>query len=431
MNRILTIAAGLFFATGLLCACASNSQQSDKVVFASVGTDSSVVSTEMTREELEDHVRRFADRYITRIAIATNELRDETSSLEQRRLMHDWKTVSNAAIVDIAIGRNAVTSLLDMMVLTRLSLLVVDDYWVPEVFGAELGSKFREPFVDLEVDIWTVADDVLTEQHQDELRFLVDRWHAENPDQYYPWLVRLSNFSGQRAASLAAVQQSGGMLQEVARAREAAEEIQAFGERMLFYMQRAPGLTTNYFESSVSGILSGPEVSRLINDTDRFVIALERFIEIVAQLPENRLAAVDQLMDRVADERRIMFQGISTAEPNMRALLTDLLPVMESLERTLVIAKTKDPGAEPFDINKYTEIVSEAAVTAGELRLLIQSVSDLLGGASDASPLVNAIVEAERQIADRVFWQIVALIIIFFVAMLGYRFIAVRLLPNR
>ena len=132
-------------------------------------------------------------------------------------------------------------------------------------------------------------------------------------------------------------------------------------------------------------------------------------------------------MDRVADERRLMFEDMAEAQPNMRALLTDLLPVMESLERTIVIAKNKNPDAKPFDINEYTEIVTEAAVTAAELRSLIQSLSNLIGDTSNAAPLIGAIVEAERQIADRLFWQIVALIIIFFVALLGYRFISVRL----
>ena len=261
MNRKFSATAWLVLLTTCLSACASNSQQAEQVVFAPIGGDSTSVSTGMTREELEDHVRRFADRYITRIAIATNEFRDATESDEQKRLMHDWKTISDISIVGIAIGQNAVTNLLDMMVLTRLSRLVVDSHWIPEVLGPELGAKFREPFVALEDDIWTVADDVLTEQHQANLRILVDEWHAENPDQIYPWYVRLSDFSGQRAASLAAVQQSGGLLKEVARAREAAEEIQAFGERMLFYMQRAPTLTAHQFESSVGSILGGPEIS--------------------------------------------------------------------------------------------------------------------------------------------------------------------------
>ena len=379
----------LLVVMGLITACAANGQQPEQVVIAPLGSGGTV-SSGMTREELEDHVRRFADRYFTRITLAANEVRDQSTSAEKKRLMHDWKTVSHAAIVEVAIGPNAVTNLLDMMVLTRLSRLVVENYWIPEYFEKEdVAAKFLQTFVDLEEDIWTVADDVLTQQHQDELVFLVDQWHAENPEQYYPWYVRLSNFSGQRAASLAAVQQSGGLLKEVARAREAAEEIQAFGERVLFYLQRAPALTTNEFESSAGSILSGPEVSKLIGDMDRFVTVLEHFVEVVDDLPGDRLHAVDQLMDRISEERKDLLLDLSTSEPGLRAVLADLLPMLESLERTVVTARTPNPNpdAVPFNINEYTVLVAEASVTAAELRLLIESVSDLLGGASDASPL--------------------------------------------
>jgi hypothetical protein len=423
---LLSILAPLVLVTALISACAANGQQPEQVVIAPIGSGSTV-SSGMTREELEDHVRRFADRYFTRIALITNELSAQATSAEGTRLMHNWKTVSHAAIVEVAIGPNAVTNLLDMMVLTRLSRLVVENYWIPEQFQREdLAAKFLQTFVDLEEDIWTVADDVLTQQHQDELVYLVDQWHAENPDQYYPWYVRLSNFSGQRAASLAAVQQSGGLLKEVAMAREAAEEIQAFGERVLFYLQRAPALTTNEFESSASSILGGPEISKLIDDMDRFVTTLERLVDIVAALPDNRLAVVDQFMDRLSAERQALLGDLSTAEPGLRQLLVDLQPVLESIERTVVAAKEKNPGAKPFDINEYRAIVAESAVTAAELRLLIESVSELLSGASDASPLVNALVEAETTVVDRLFVQMVFLIAIFFLALLAYRFVAVR-----
>ena len=362
----------------------------------------------MTRAELEDHVRRFADRYFTRIAIATNELARNATSDEHAKLMHDWKTVSQTAIVDVAIGPNAVTNLLDMMALTRLSRLVVEDYWVPEVFGEELGNEFYRAFVDLENDIWTVADNVLTQQQQDDLGLLVDDWHAENPDQYYPWYIRLSNFSGQRAASLAAVQRSGGMLKEVARAREAAEEIQAFGERVLFYLQRAPMITSNEFESGIGDVLNRPQVARLLNDTERFVESVDRLVQMIDDLPEERLAIVDQFMDRLADERLAMFRDVSDVEPGLRQVLTDLQPALDSLERIIELSKVKDPDSRPFDVNEYKALVAESAVTAAELRLLVQSATALLAGVSDARPLVDAIVEAEKTVGDRVFYQLVA-----------------------
>ena len=195
---LLTIVGCLLPLAFLITACAASGQQPEQVVIAPLGSGGTV-SSGMTREELEDHVRRFADRYFTRIALATALIRQQTDSDDLKRLMHNWKTVSHAAIIEVAIGPNAVTNLLDMMVLTRLSRLVVGVYWVPEHIGDELGAEFLQTFVDLEEDIWTVADDVLTPQHQDELRILVDQWHAENPKQYFPWYVRLSNFSGQRA----------------------------------------------------------------------------------------------------------------------------------------------------------------------------------------------------------------------------------------
>jgi hypothetical protein len=419
-------------ATILGSSCATSTPaEAERVVIAPLGADGSANESGMTRPELEDHVRRFADRYITRMAIATNELSAKTNSNEQKELMHDWKTVSNTAIVDMAIGQNAVTNLLDMMTMTRLSRLVVAGYWVPDVLGEELGANFLQTFVALEEDIWTVADDVLTPQHQAELESLIDEWHAENPDQYYPWYVRLSNFSGQRAASLAAVQQSGGMLKEVARAREAAEEIQAFGERVLFYLQRAPSLTSYQFQSGVANVLGGPEVSKLMDDTDRFVTAVEQLIEAVGRLQGERIEVVDQFMDRVGAEREFMFQDLAESEPGIRSVLTDLRPVIESLERLVIAGKSNDPNARPFNVNEYKVLVEQAATTALELRLLVESVSGLLEESPDGGPVLVALLEAENAVVDHFIRQMMILILVFFAGLLAYRFISLRFLSPR
>ena len=415
---------------GSSCATATSAEP-ERVVIAPLNDDGSANESAMTREELEDHVRRFADRYITRMSIAANELSAKTSSNEHKELMQDWNTVSGTAIVDMAIGPNAVTNLLDMMTMTRLSTLVVNDYWVPEVLGEELGTDFLRTFVAMEEDIWGVADDVLTPQHQAELKDLIDEWHADNPDQYYPWYIRLSAFSGQRAASLAAVQQSGGMLQEVARAREAAEEIQAFGERVLFYLQRAPALTSNEFESGVTDVLGGPEISRLMNDTDRFVTAVEELIGAVGRLQGERIEVVDQFMDRVGTEREILFHDLANSEPGIRSVLVDLLPVIESLERLIIVGKTDDPNARPFDVNEYIELVERSAITAVELRSLVESVSGLMQDSPDGGTVLVALLETENAIVDHFIRQMMILILVFFVGLLVYRFISIRFMPQR
>jgi uncharacterized protein Yka (UPF0111/DUF47 family) len=344
--------------------------------------------------------------------------------------MQEWKSISYGTAVDIAIGPNAVTNLLDMMTLTRLSKLVIEDYWAPEVIGPEHGPEFLKTFIDLEEDIWTIADDVLTERQQQEMKQLITEWHEENPDQVYPWLVRLSDFSGQRAASLAAVQETGGLLREVARAREAAEEIQAFGERVLFYLQRAPMITSSAIETSATEILGGPELTRAMDNVERFVTSVERLVETVNQLPGNRLAAVDQLMDRVGEERRALLTDIASSESQVSNLIAELLPVIESVERSIAVAKQRSPDSRPFDINEYRGFVAESTTTAMEMRQLVEAVDRLVGNSTELSAVVASLVEAEHAMVDRLFLQAIALIFIFFAALFVYRLVTARLLSK-
>jgi hypothetical protein len=416
------------------CVASAPPRSTSQVVVAPVGASGSTSASGMTRAELEAHVRRYADRYITRVAIASNAVIAGTSTVEQSRFMEDWKNISYTAIVEVAIGPDAMTNLLDMMTLAMLSRLVVEEYWSPDVItpavGDEIAAGFLQAYVDLEEDIWTVADDVLTAEQQNALRVLIREWREENPEQTYPWYVRLSNFSGQHAASLEAVKQSGGMLQEVARAREAAEEIQAFGERVLFYLQRAPMLTSGQFESSAADILGGPEISLLVEDIDRFVVAVERLVAVIEELPGGRLHAVDQFMDRLAEERVATLTGMANAGPEIQKLLVELLPVMQSFERSMVAIKTKDPDGEPFDIGEYRALVAESATTAAALSLLTQSLTDIMNSDSQMNTLVESLVEIEESIINKLFNQMLLLLAIFFAALVGYRYISTRFFPN-
>lgn len=432
---MLSVATICVVVVGAIPACATTEEgRTTQVVVAPLGDSDTTSESGMTREELEAHVRRFADRYITRIAIAVNTVIGETTTAEQAYFMQDWKTVSYAAIVDVAIGPDAVTNLLDMMVLTKLSRIVVEEFWVPEhmiaAVGAEAAATFLQTFHDLEDDIWTIADDVLTQKQQDELEELVIEWRAENPDQNYPWYVRLSNFSGQRAASLNAVKRSGGLLKEVARAREAAEEMQAFGERILFYLQRAPMLTSGQFEGSINHVLSGPEISNLLANTDSFVESVERLVTVIEELPGGRLTAVDQFMDRLAEERIALLGDMAAAEPGMRALLAELLPVLKSIEQIVVASNVKDPDGLPFDINEYRALVQESAVTAAEMRQLMDSIARIMAGGGDLEPLLSGLVQIEMAVLNRFFVQMVILILILFAALIGYRFISVRFIAK-
>ena len=414
--------------TVALAGCATApASPTEQVVVAELDSDDASSVSQMTREELEEHVRRFADRYLTRVAIAVRDLIESYDTVEATRFMEDWRNVSYAAIVELAIGPDAVTNLMDMMVLTMLSRMVVEEYWAPTIPDEEARARFIEAYRDLEADIWGIADDVLTQEHQQQLAELVTEWRRENPEVVYPWYVRLSNFSGQRAASLNAVKQSGGMLAEVARAREAAEELQSFGERVLFYLQRAPMITSGQFEASANDVISGPEVTQLVADLERFVDNIERITILAETLPQSRLAAIDQFMEQLGQERAAMMQELTGASPQLQSVLSQLLPVLESIERTVAMASTDSPGEEPFDINEYRSLVNESAVTAAELRLLVQSIEQLVSGVGDASELTDVLLEVEKEVLDHFFLRMVGFLVLFFVLLLASRFVWVRM----
>lgn len=405
-------------------------QRTEDVVVAPIGDGEEVTTSSMTREELEDQVRRFADRYFTRVTLAANKVRSQKTTPELYLLMQQWKTVSSATIVQIAIGPNAVTNLLDMLVVTTLSRILVEEYWVPEVIGESIGQEFVIAYRILEEDIWTVADAVLTADQQDDLRIMINEWRTANPDQIYPWYVRLSEFSGQRAARLNSLKKSGGLLKEVAKAREAAEEIQDFGERMLFYLQRAPAITSTEMENSVLEVLGSPEMSLILEDTDRFVSAVEELVDVIDQLPSDRLAAIDQLMEKISEERQAFQKDISTAGPEVSEALNELRQTVESFERIVNKLNQGETTSEPFDIDKYRAVAAEAGKTAAELRLLAESLGETMDNSSNLVSLVDKLATAQTNLMNRLFLLVVALIFIFFAALLVYRYLANRLLST-
>jgi len=154
-------------------------------------------------------------------------------------------------------------------------------------------------------------------------------------------------------------------------------------------------------------------------------------VQIVEGLPESRLAAVDQLMDRLGEEREAMMASLATESPEIRQLLVELLPILESIERTVAMANVDNPDSRPFDINEYTAMVNQSAATAAEMRLLVESVTNLMTGVEDVSGLTDAMIEIETAMLDRFFLRMVGFLIIFFLILIASRFVWVRMMPKQ
>lgn len=426
-GRFLLLTMTVLFTIVAAAACASAAPQTDQIVVAPIDDSSDEA---MTRQELDDHIRRFADRYYTRIALAVGTIRKTATNDEEVEILQAWQTIAQATTVDIAIGPNPVTNLMDMMALTSLEKMVIRDYWKPEVFGEERGDILLQASTLVEADIWAIANDVLTTQQQRDLADLITEWHAENPEQIYPWMIRMSEFSGQRAASLNAVKQSGGMLKAVHQVRETAEEFQAFGERVLFYLQRAPGMTSNAMETSVLQLLGGRHVAEVMEDAGRFVSAVERLVDVVEALPGGRLAAIDQFVEGVGEERRLLFEDLSSAQPEMQAMLVELRKTLEVVDQIAARFESGGEKSEPVNVADYQALTVEVANAMAELRLTLGAI----GGVMDSSPaliaLVDQLLERESRMVSQLMLYAMLLILFFFVVLFAYRFISAKTLPQ-
>ena len=432
------------------------------------GQSEAATPTGVKRAQLEAEIMRFADRYAGRMATEMFRIRQQNTSRDLRWFTTGWVKNSRIAVVDIAIGPNAVENLLDMLVLTALTRHSVETYWAPEFLGDELGQGLIEASRILEEDIWRGAEVVLTPEQQAELRALIAKWIEQNPDELDFWEVRFGGFSGQRAAELEQLEQSGGLLGEVAQTRQTAEQMQQFGERVLYYMQRAPTITRLEAQSAVYELVRQPEFAGLFESTSRLTVAADRFAAVAESLPGQQFAAINQLMDKVEEQRvaaimqvsseltqqrQALFDDLLAEEQRVVGILAELRATIEagqelaaSINNTVVTVNalaTKldlgkgEPPAKPFNIDDYRQLVGDASITVREMKELVNSTDQFLlsPGWEQRMPMAQAIVDKVDRQMEQLVYQIflaqAAFIILLFVLLLGYRYVLSRLHISR
>jgi hypothetical protein len=93
--------------------------------------------------ELQQDVERYASQLTERVTQALEPLeRSPNTAISDSALKHNLLCAS--AAVDIASGPFPDVNLLDMLVFVRLSREVVEEYWVPGVYGTG-GEDLQHP----------------------------------------------------------------------------------------------------------------------------------------------------------------------------------------------------------------------------------------------------------------------------------------------
>jgi hypothetical protein len=189
--------------------------------------------------ELQQEMQRFATQFTDRVTQATEALEESSHRAEVRHeaLRKNLRYIS--AALEIATGPTAEINLVDMIVFVRLSRAVLERHWIPALYGDD-GAELARIFAKSDDELEAVAARTLSFPQRQELSDLIDRWLADNPDQFRVEGIRFSDFSA--AAGAAGAREVKGFLSSVKTATMAANQALLLSERVLFLINRMPSL---------------------------------------------------------------------------------------------------------------------------------------------------------------------------------------------
>jgi hypothetical protein len=363
----------------------------------------------LTEAQVREDVVRFASSYFASLTEAFDAVERAARTPDARLMVADPKVKYCNALIDIALGPNPQTDLLDMVVLSTLLHDVKKDYWVPRVYGAS-GQPLLIATEQGKQDIWSIADKILTPQ-QRSLADLIARWRAEHPDQIYVAEVRLQNFAKEFGADAIAPLEHSTLLPEVADATRSIDEFRLLSERPLLYMQAAPGLFRMEAQLGEYQFAAQQETKDLLNRITAFSQAADRMATSAEMMPANiaaeRRAAIEQLMTALASERRqaldqvfdrfkteetALFASLKTSErPSQELLGETQVTLATALQVAMQISRSLDtfdrlalkmgwenPNSPPLQIQNYEQAAQQLGRTAHDLTNLTRESNDTI-----------------------------------------------------
>ena len=361
--------------------------------------------------------QRFADEFLSRTTAALDEYARRVGTPEARGQALNWKLPVASAAVAIVSAPNPTANLLDLIALTVLTRMAVEELQAGAADPAAL-----QPWVDvsraLETNSWSLADGILGPEQRGELQSAIERWWAAHADarstffarpQELTSLVRLTEERIARPTSvysLFGLDPTAGLdpaVREVTRSR-------LFAERALYAAQRMPFLLRWHLELITDQTLRQPQVTaalasapQLADSADRLSRAAESVGLVAAGLPdriaaerEATLAALTahegRLRELSAEISRTLAVGGNTlaAGEKMSTSLNATLVTFDALMRRFGVGEpgantARSTDAPPFNVLDYAHTAEQLTVMAQEFSALIRDA----GGALDSPALTQ------------------------------------------
>jgi hypothetical protein len=392
----------------------------------------------MTTIELQSELMSYADRFGMIMFNAFDKFNAMSPSPEARHFVHGDMVYSTTSVFTIAALPNPEAALLDMVVVATLGRFIYE-YKILKKFGEPI-IEIINGFKKIEADIWRIAEKVLSQEQQRELRTIIVNWMKNNPNQLQFFLIRFSELGADRTKStLVKKGKTGGLFGSVKEVTQQVEETRMLAERGMYLATRLPLMTGSFTEFWMSQLLTNPEVEKILADLHGFSEVSQRLAVVAEQMPQQiakerrnlikqasdemanlrqatidqvmkevntlsqttinrvmtkvaleRETAIKQFMDRLAGERQNAFQELIAEEQRIKGLVTELRETLAEGSNLLVSATAfteklnlgkpadKPTDAKPFDIQEYRNTIAEVSGTARELTTLVDKMDGLL-----------------------------------------------------
>lgn len=456
------------------------------IIPLSVSFASEPIPSDDAALEMQALVMEMADGYIASLGESVYLLtRSGKLDSKGRWLAQSFLRNGVGASLDIAVGPNPPVSLLDLLVLTSLQTWSFKAHWIPAGIG-EAGIAALEHLKDAEENAWTSARKVLSSEQLSTLRGLIDAWITENSDRTVVSLVRFNEFDDQRRISSTSLRvKARGLLKEVSQAKAAVDEVRLLGERVLWLAARYPYLLGEQTELTAYRLIDQPEGAQVIEAInslqhlskaltksvqtfqsdlenqqaafftkiskerkaaiDQFQTALTANVKQALEgatesISDQRTQAIDQLFNRLAQERRLFFDDLASREQEMLGLMSELketISVSGTLAKELtgtvnaidrVVSRfDTEPGnaREPLRMADVRDAAIETGRAAERMTLTLEQAVKLIEhNAWDKR--IRIVTDPAEAIVDRIFWRSVVLVVLLIVG-----FGLLRLLPRR
>lgn len=420
-----------------------------QVVRAVVPTDRSKTPDP---NDLQLQLQRFTDDFTARVGHALDEYAALVGTEAARTEALRMKLAAGASVISIASGPNPSANLLDMVSVSVLTRMNIEDHWTKTKNGAAF-----EPWLQvsrlMETNVWRIAAGVLKPAQVDELRVAINTWYAQNPearDSFYARphefasMVRGSqgNVANQDSVfSLASLDPTSGLdpaVREVTKTR-------LFAERAMFTAQRMPFLLRIQVELLALELTQQAQVQQLLTNTTSISESADR----LSRAAENVSQTASELPDRISAERKAILTALEQQEGKLKELvvevdrsLVDAGKMSGSLSITITnfdalmkrfgvgepdTNSVPDTNSQPFNILDYGKTAAQIGAMANDLNTLITSVNQSIPQASLLSQQAGA--EA-RLLVDHSFRLGLILIVVLLagavLAGLAYRFMVMK-----